>query len=76
MEPFPKEDKGFPVGWEIDPVLCLVLLAILPVLIPLIVLVVLAVEGSTVADDVKLVVRRIDGLTVGLRVFVDPAAAF
>ena len=73
MEPFPKEDKGFPVGWEIDPVLCLVLLAILPVLIPL---VVLAVEGSTVADDVKLVVRRIDGLTVGLRVFVDPAAAF
>ena len=46
--------------WEI--------LAVLAILVPLIVLAV--VEGSTV----KLVVRRISGLTVGLGAVFDPAA--
>ena len=48
--------------------LLLVLLAVLAVLVPLIVLFVPAVEGSTVAEDVKLAVRAIGGL----RIVVDP----
>ena len=47
----------------------MLLLVLLAVLAPLIVLFVPAVEGSTVAEDVKLAVRAIGGL----RIVVDPA---